>query len=104
MNEYEKQARERKAIALIDTAMSAYDGEGFSAEDIEAFTDAQWELLADCAGVRPPSEVTKALVISSTVIRAPWLPKSMVCMPPESQAGAQAARISEVDAISRSRR
>lgn len=68
-NEYEKQARERKAIALIDTAMSAYDGEGFSAEDLGAFTDAQWELLADCAGVRPPSEVTKALVISSVRVR-----------------------------------
>lgn len=68
-NEYEKRARERKAIALIDTAMSAYDGEGFSAEDLENFTDAQWELLADCAGVRSPSEVTKALVVSSVRVR-----------------------------------
>ena len=40
-----------------------------SAEDLEAFTDAQWELLADCAGVRPPSEVTRALVISSVRVR-----------------------------------
>ena len=69
MNDFERHARERKAIALIDTAMSAYDGEGFSAEDLEAFTDAQWELLADCAGVRPPSEVTKALTISSLKVR-----------------------------------
>ena len=69
MNDFERHARERKAIALIDTAMSAYDGEGFSAEDLEAFGDAQWELLADCAGVRPPSEVTRALVISSARVR-----------------------------------
>ena len=68
-SEFERQARQRKAIALIDTAMSAYDGEGFSAEDLENFTDAQWEVLADCAGVRPPSEVTKALVISSVRVR-----------------------------------
>ena len=68
-SEFERHARQRKAIAMIDTAMSAYDGEGFSAEDIEAFTDAQWELLADCAGVRPPSEVTRALVISSVRVR-----------------------------------
>ena len=69
MNDFERHAREKKAIALIDTAMSAYDGEGFSAEDIEAFSDAQWNLLADCAGVRPPSEVTRALVVSSVRVR-----------------------------------
>ena len=69
MNDFERHARERKATALIDTAMSAYDGEGFSTEDLEAFTDAQWELLADCAGVRPPSEVTRAIVISSVRVR-----------------------------------
>lgn len=68
-NEYEKRARERKATALIDTAMTAYDGEGFSVEDLENFTDAQWDLLADCAGVRPPSEVTRALTISSLKVR-----------------------------------
>lgn len=68
-SEFERHARQRKAIALIDTAMSAYDGEGFSAEDLEAFTDAQWELLADCAGVRPPSEVSKAMTISAVRVR-----------------------------------
>lgn len=69
MNSYETEARQRKALALIDCAMNAYDGEGFTAEDLEAFTDGQWRMLADAAGVRPPSEVTRALVVSSVRVR-----------------------------------
>lgn len=68
-NRFEAKARQRKAIALTDCALSAYDGEGFTVEDVENFTDGQWQMLADCAGVRPPSEVTKALVISSMKVR-----------------------------------
>lgn len=69
MNTYEAEARTRKAMALTTAALAARDGEGFTPEDVEAFTDDQWAELAEIAGVRPPSEVTKALVVQSMRVR-----------------------------------
>ncbi len=91
MNSYETEARQRKAIALTNAALSARDGQGFTVAEVEQFTDDQWELLAEIAGVRHPSEVTKALVLQSMRVR--------LQITRQVDAGRDAERAAEVDAL-----
>ncbi len=51
---YEELARAEKVTKLAMQARAARDGRGFSADELEAFTWQQWQLLADAAGCRPP--------------------------------------------------
>ena len=57
--DYEVEGRARKALALIDVCRGA----GWDAEDVQAFGEPQWAMLADATGVNLPSEKTRALVV-----------------------------------------
>ena len=58
-------ARARKVSALVETLSAA----GATAAGLEYFTDAAWQLAADCAGVRAPSQRTCELVVSALELR-----------------------------------
>lgn len=68
-NEFETAARQRKAIALTNVLSAAFDGEGIPESEVALFTPEQWALTAEAAGVRIPSEQTKALVRQSLRVR-----------------------------------
>ena len=68
-NRFETEARQRKAIALVDTACAAFDGEGIPAAEIEGWNEGQWKYLSDAAGTSLPSPTTRALVLSSLRVR-----------------------------------
>lgn len=58
-------ARARKVSALVETLTAA----GATAAGLEFFTDSAWQLAADCAGVRIPSEQTRAAVVQALELR-----------------------------------
>lgn len=54
-------ARARKALALVGTARA----HRVSADDLAAFDEAGWNVLAEIANVHPPSEETRTLVVEA---------------------------------------
>lgn len=58
-NEHEERARASKAFRLVRFA----ELQGWHADDVESFGDNQWRITADLAGVNPPSDRTKAIVL-----------------------------------------
>ena len=61
--DYEAANRTRKCLAILETLRAAdYD---WTADDVDRFTEAEWGMLADAAGVREPSEVTRSLVVNA---------------------------------------
>lgn len=65
MSIIEDQARSRKVSALVETLAQA----GATAAGMEFFTPSAWQLAADCANVRTPSEQTSRQVIAALQLR-----------------------------------
>jgi hypothetical protein len=61
VNPHEDAARERKVTALLTVLLAA----GHSAEDAETLWDEGWSYYARVAGVKPPSETTRARVVEA---------------------------------------
>ncbi len=66
---HEKMARERKVLRLLDALGKARDGAGFTADEIEAFTDAQWAMAEEIASVHHFSVESRALAVASQRVR-----------------------------------
>jgi hypothetical protein len=62
---YETEARTRKALAMAELARTARGGKGYTADEVEAFTDTQWILLARAADRDDASEQTRAQVVAN---------------------------------------
>ena len=60
MNEFEIEGRLRKARALVEQAQM----EGLDKMDLEMMIEREWLLLAEAAGVKPPSKKTKGVAIA----------------------------------------
>lgn len=63
---FEAEARARKVIALTFALSKAKsDGTHWTGDEVEAFTDAEWELLCWHVGKPPASEITRRMVVST---------------------------------------
>jgi hypothetical protein len=64
-NGYADEARTRKALAMASLARNARGGRGYTADEVEAFSDHQWILLARAADREDASETTRRMVVSA---------------------------------------
>jgi len=60
-NSYRDANRLRKVLDLINVLHYAK----FDSDTVSKLTDDQWKLVALCASVNPPSEVTRELVVTA---------------------------------------
>jgi hypothetical protein len=64
-NSYEDEARMRKALAMAGLARNARGGRGYTADEVDEFTDDQWILLARAADREDASSTTRHMVVSA---------------------------------------
>lgn len=64
-NHYAREARSRKAVAMAELARTARGGKGYTPDEVEAFTDTEWILLARAADREDASEQTRAQVVAN---------------------------------------
>lgn len=63
MNTHEHTARTTKALALADTLRALIAKTGASVDDVAQLPDSAWRTVAFLAGVRIPSDATRAIVL-----------------------------------------
>lgn len=62
-SDYESIGRTRKALALLDLLRQA--DHPWASHEVEQFSDREWEILAEAAGVISPSERTRILIVEA---------------------------------------